>query len=66
MKHDYDSFGVNLNNSFNTPPKPRSRSLVLRLLALAIGANEVTWSEVLLALALAVVFYVGLVMALSI
>lgn len=39
---------------------------MLKLLALAVGANEVTWSEVLLAVALAVVFYVGLVLVLSI
>jgi hypothetical protein len=62
MKHEYDDFGVNLNNSFNTPPK---RSALLRLLALAVGA-EVTWSEVLLALSLAVVAWFGLVVVLSI
>lgn len=39
---------------------------MLKLLALAVGANEVTWSEVVLALALAVVFYFGLVLILSI
>ena len=65
MKHEYDDFGVNLNNSFNTPPK-RSGSLLLRWLAVAVGADEVTWLEVVLALALAVVFYLGLVLALSI
>ena len=64
MKHEYDSFGVNLNNSFNTPPK-RSGCPLLRLLSVVVG-DEVTWSEVVLALALAVVAYVGLVIVLSI
>ena len=39
--------------------------MILKLLSLAVG-SPVTWSEVLLALALSVVFYVGLVLALSI
>jgi hypothetical protein len=38
---------------------------MLKLLSLAVGA-EVTWLEVLLALACAVGFYAGLVLALSI
>jgi len=38
---------------------------MLKLLSLAVGA-EVTWLEVVLALALAVVTYVGLVIVLSI
>lgn len=38
---------------------------MLKLLSLAVGA-EVTWLEVWLALALAGLFYVGLVLALSI
>lgn len=63
MKYDYDEFGVNLNNSFNTPPA--KQNLILRLLGIAIGA-EVTWLEVITAISLAVVFYVGLVMLLSI
>lgn len=64
MKHEYDDFGVNLNNSFNTPPK-RSGCPLLRLLSVAVGA-DVTWSEVLLAVSLAVMAYVGLVIVLSI
>lgn len=62
MKYEYDEYGVNLNNSFNTPPK---RKGLLGLLSLAVGA-EVTWLEVALALGLAVLFYAGLVLALSI
>jgi hypothetical protein len=62
MKHEYDDFGVNLNNSFNTPPK---RKGLLGLLSLVVGA-DVTWLEVALAVALAGLFYVGLVLALSI
>lgn len=38
---------------------------MLKLLSLAVGA-EVTWVEVSLAVALACLFYVGLVLALSI
>lgn len=38
---------------------------MLKLLSLAVGA-EVTWLEVLLAVSLACLFYVGLVLALSI
>lgn len=64
MRHDYDDFGVNLNNSFNTPPV--KRSVLLRLLALAIGADSVSWLEVITALSLAVVAYFGLVVILSI
>lgn len=39
--------------------------MILKLLSLAVG-SDVTWLEVVLALALSVVFYVGLVLALSI
>lgn len=39
---------------------------MLKLLALAIGVDSVSWLEVITALSLAVVFYVGLVMILSI
>ena len=39
--------------------------MILKLLSIAIGA-EVTWLEVITAISLAVVFYVGLVMLLSI
>jgi hypothetical protein len=62
MKYDYDEFGVNLNNSFNTPPKPKG---LLGLLSLAVGA-PVTWLEVVLGIVCAVGFYAGLVLALSI
>lgn len=39
--------------------------MILKLLSLAVGA-DVTWLEVLLAVSLAVVAYVGLVIVLSI
>jgi hypothetical protein len=39
--------------------------MILKLLSLAVGA-QVTWSEVVLALALAVVAWFGLVLVLSI
>lgn len=63
MKHDYDDFGVNLNNSFNTPPA--KQNLILRLLSLAVG-QSVSWLEVITAISLAVVAYFGLVIVLSI
>lgn len=64
MKHEYDDFGVNLHNSFNTPPA--KQNIVLRLLALAIGAESVSWLEVLIAVSLAVVAWFALVIVLSI
>jgi len=39
--------------------------MILKLLSIAVGA-EVKWLEVITAISLAVVFYVGLVMLLSI
>lgn len=39
---------------------------MLKLLALAIGVDRITWAEVLLALSLSVVFYFFLVIVLSI
>jgi hypothetical protein len=63
MKHDYDDFGVNLNNSFNTPPA--KQNIILRLLSLAVG-EQVSWLEVLTAISLAVVAWFSLVLILSI
>ena len=40
--------------------------MILKYLALAVGVQSVTWSEVLLGVVCAVGFYAGLVLALSI
>ena len=40
--------------------------MILNLLAKAVGVDEVTWAEVVLALSLSVVFYFFLVIVLAI
>lgn len=62
MRNDYDDFGVNLHNSFNTPPAKQNP--VLRLLSLAVG-EQVSWLEVITAISLAVVAWFALVIVLS-